>query len=251
MAAGIIDHETGTRDIRRAARPVPVDADHRHAGDGGQRGDGGAAAERLPSKEMFFAETLHVGDRNWWMSYAAVAMGSAWPIRCASSSVFFGTPAQGLPANCTSRRAGCAFRSILRCVGPPGGGRRPRREHPTLRFAPGGGRHLARRAGLHDLAVARLQPAQSLMSVRARGRRAALRRRRAATSTWRWRERVPPPTRLNGAQAYRDDDVAAHPRCRWLLRRVGTRQLQPQLMLRCSCALLILPLLAGARRRGP
>jgi multicomponent K+:H+ antiporter subunit A len=48
MAAGIIDHETGTRDMRRLSACAP-DADHRHAGHGGQRGHGRrAAAQRLP-----------------------------------------------------------------------------------------------------------------------------------------------------------------------------------------------------------
>ena len=49
MAAGIVDHETGTRDMRRLdglCRAMPITGDAR---DGGQRGDGRrAAAERLP-----------------------------------------------------------------------------------------------------------------------------------------------------------------------------------------------------------
>ena len=59
MAAGIIDHETGTRDIRRLQRPVPLHADHRDAGAWSPR----AAMAGVPllngflSKEMFFAET--------------------------------------------------------------------------------------------------------------------------------------------------------------------------------------------------
>ena len=61
MAAGIIDHETGTRDMRQAERAVPLHADHRDAGHGGQRGDGGrAAAQRLPVE----GDVLRRGDRD-------------------------------------------------------------------------------------------------------------------------------------------------------------------------------------------
>ncbi len=49
MATGIIDHETGTRDIRRLSGLLPVHADHGDARHGGRGGDGGrAAAQRLP-----------------------------------------------------------------------------------------------------------------------------------------------------------------------------------------------------------
>ena len=49
MAAGIVDHETGTRDMRRLGGLRHAHADHRHARDRRLGGDGrGAAAERLP-----------------------------------------------------------------------------------------------------------------------------------------------------------------------------------------------------------
>jgi multicomponent K+:H+ antiporter subunit A len=48
MTAGIIDHEAGSRDMRRSGRVIPVPADDRDAGDGGGRRHGGcAAAERF------------------------------------------------------------------------------------------------------------------------------------------------------------------------------------------------------------
>src|SRR5690606_24839655 len=93
MAAGIIDHETGTRDLRvlrclRHTLPIPATLSIVAS----------AAIAGVPllngflSKEMFFAETLNVGgDRNWWMSYAAVAMGMfsvAYSLRFIS--IFFG-----------------------------------------------------------------------------------------------------------------------------------------------------------------
>ena len=57
MSVGIIDHETGTRDMRRLDGHVPLHADHRHAGHRGLR----LAMAGVPllngflSKEMFFA----------------------------------------------------------------------------------------------------------------------------------------------------------------------------------------------------
>lgn len=77
MAAGIIDHETGTRDMRKLSgigRYLPYTATLAIVA--------GAAMAGVPllngflSKEMFFAEALSVGsDNNAWMSLAAVFMG--------------------------------------------------------------------------------------------------------------------------------------------------------------------------------
>lgn len=77
MAVGIIDHETGTRDLRKLSgigRYLPYTAALAIVA--------GAAMAGVPllngflSKEMFFAEALTVGsDGNSWMSVAAVLMG--------------------------------------------------------------------------------------------------------------------------------------------------------------------------------
>lgn len=77
MAVGIIDHETGTRDLRVLSgigRYLPYTAALAIVA--------GAAMAGVPllngflSKEMFFAETLSVGsDQNMWLSIAAVLMG--------------------------------------------------------------------------------------------------------------------------------------------------------------------------------
>ena len=101
MAAGIIDHETGTRDLRvlRGLRhKLPITATLAIVASAAMAGV--PLLNGFLSKEMFFAETLNVGgDRNWWMSYAAVAMGMfsvAYSLRF-TVDVFFGPPATDLP----------------------------------------------------------------------------------------------------------------------------------------------------------
>src|SRR5690554_3450444 len=100
MAAGIIDHESGTRDMRllrglRHMMPITVTLAIVAT----------AAMAGVPflngflSKEMFFAETLLVGSSsNYWMSFAALTMGIfsvAYSLRFIY--VFFGRPATDLP----------------------------------------------------------------------------------------------------------------------------------------------------------
>ncbi|WP_076593158.1 monovalent cation/H+ antiporter subunit A [Herminiimonas arsenitoxidans] len=100
MAAGIIDHETGTRDMRvlRGLRhAIPITATLAIVASASMAGV--PLLNGFLSKEMFFAETLHVGGtENWWMSYAAVAMGIfsvAYSLRFIS--VFFGQLPKDLP----------------------------------------------------------------------------------------------------------------------------------------------------------
>ena len=90
MAVGIIDHETGTRDIRRLSGLRSMMPHHRHAGHGGQcRHHGGVPLlNGFLSKEMFFAEAVLVdatpgcsGCCPWPPRWRAC---SAWPIHCAS-----------------------------------------------------------------------------------------------------------------------------------------------------------------------
>ena len=77
MAAGIIDHESGTRDMRLLRglyKAVPFTAMLAIVASASMAGV--PLLNGFLSKEMFFAETVHVGGtENWWMSYAAVAMG--------------------------------------------------------------------------------------------------------------------------------------------------------------------------------
>ena len=77
MAAGIIDHETGTRDMRHLRGlygALPYTATLAIVASAAMAGV--PLLNGFISKEMFFAEALAVGSaRNLWMSIAAVLMG--------------------------------------------------------------------------------------------------------------------------------------------------------------------------------
>ncbi len=100
MAAGIIDHESETRDIRILSglyRMIPVTATLAIVASASMAGV--PLLNGFLSKEMFFAETAHVGGSDsWWMSWAALALGVfsvAYSLRFIS--VFFGPKAENLP----------------------------------------------------------------------------------------------------------------------------------------------------------
>ena len=120
MAAGIVDHETGTRDLGRLSG-LYNHADHGHAGHGGGRVHGGVPLlNGFISKEMFFAETTFVSG-DWTtrvgLPLAATVAGAfsvAYSLRFILQ-VFFGPPATDLPRARTSRRAGCCFPARCWC----------------------------------------------------------------------------------------------------------------------------------------
>lgn len=103
MAAGIIDHETGTRDLRRLSglwRVMPITATLAMVA--------AAAMAGVPllngflSKEMFFAETIEIHDNSFvdqalpYMVTVASMFTVAYSLRFIRE-VFFGPPPQGLP----------------------------------------------------------------------------------------------------------------------------------------------------------
>jgi multicomponent K+:H+ antiporter subunit A len=102
MAAGIVDHETGTRDMRRLsglARFMPWTAALATIAAGAMAGV--PLLNGFLSKEMYFAETLQVewlGAQYWILPVAATFAGIftvAYSTRFVHD-VFFGAPPQGL-----------------------------------------------------------------------------------------------------------------------------------------------------------
>ena len=100
MAVGIIDHESGTRDMRKLSglyKMIPHTATLAIVASAAMAGV--PFLNGFLSKEMFFAEALLVGSNsNWWMPLAAVTMGVfsvTYSLRFIN--VFFGKPATNLP----------------------------------------------------------------------------------------------------------------------------------------------------------
>ena len=104
MAAGIIDHESGTRDIRRLSglyRFMPITATLAMVA--------AAAMAGVPllngflSKEMFFSESLRVEGPVPWINSALPIIATVWGVFSVAYSlrfihgVFFGPPPDGLP----------------------------------------------------------------------------------------------------------------------------------------------------------
>jgi multicomponent K+:H+ antiporter subunit A len=101
MSAGIIDHETGTRDMRRLsglARYMPVTAALAIVA--------AAAMAGVPllngfiSKEMFFAETFALPPPWSWLMPMAATLGGLFSVAYSARfvhDVFFGGPARDLP----------------------------------------------------------------------------------------------------------------------------------------------------------
>jgi multicomponent K+:H+ antiporter subunit A len=102
MAAGIVDHESGTRDIRRLSGlrfMMPITATLACVASAAMAGV--PLLNGFISKEMFFAETVYLdaapGSRlccRWLRPWRAC---SAWPIRCALRSMSSLAPANDLP----------------------------------------------------------------------------------------------------------------------------------------------------------
>ena len=103
MAAGIIDHETGTRDMRRLSgllRYLPITG--RLAMVASAAMAGVPLLNGFLSKEMFFAEAVETHANSWldtalpYLAVAASAFSVAYSLRFIHS-VFFGPPPHDLP----------------------------------------------------------------------------------------------------------------------------------------------------------
>ena len=103
MAAGIVDHETGTRDLRRLrglSRTMPITATLAIVATAAMAGV--PLLNGFLSKEMFFAETIFAGEAPWLrIGMPAVAtlaslFSVAYSVRLAHRT-FFGPPSEKLP----------------------------------------------------------------------------------------------------------------------------------------------------------
>jgi multicomponent K+:H+ antiporter subunit A len=103
MAAGIVEHETGTRDMQRLSglrRAMPITAVVTTVAAGAMAGV--PLLNGFLSKEMFFAESIVVGTING-LEFTLPAVATIWGVFSVAYSarlihhVFFGPPAKDLP----------------------------------------------------------------------------------------------------------------------------------------------------------
>ena len=244
MAVGIIDHETGTRDmrlLRGLGRAMPYTAALAIVASAAMAGV--PLLNGFLSKEMFFAETMQVGGtEDWSMSYAAVAMGVfsvAYSLRFIS--VFFGRLSDDLPHTPHEPPRWMRFPVeclVVLCIAV---GVMPERAVGEV-LAVGARAVLGTSLPEYNLAIWHGFNLPLLMSVAALlgGLLFYVLLRRYFDLAE--RERVPVLYRLNGAQAYENSLLALYQGAAWLLRWTGTRRLQLQLLV-LMAAMVAVPLL--------
>ncbi|WP_338758982.1 monovalent cation/H+ antiporter subunit A [Massilia sp. METH4] len=244
MAVGIVDHETGTRDMRRLRglrRAMPHTAALAVVASAAMAGV--PLMNGFLSKEMFFSATMIVGGSdNWWMSYAAVATGLfsvVYSLRFIS--VFFGPLARDLPEDphepARWMRAPIEL-LVLLCIAI---GVMPERIVGHVLA-------LAARSVLgptvpdYDLAVWHGFNLPVMMSIVAliggTGVYLLMRKRFGLAE----RDRVPVLHRVKGAQMYENVMTRLFEGANWLVRLAGTRRLQPHLLVMLA-AFVAVPLL--------
>ncbi|WP_420474723.1 monovalent cation/H+ antiporter subunit A [Noviherbaspirillum sp. ST9] len=244
MAAGIIDHESGTRDMRLLRglfRHLPYTGTLAIVASGAMAGV--PLLNGFLSKEMFFSETALVGgDEDWSLSVAAVAMGVfsvAYSLRFIS--VFFGRPVMPLPKVPHEPPRWMRFPVellVLLCVlvgvapGPI--------VEPFLRMGVASvlGAHLPAFSlqVWHGFNIALLK---SVIALVGGVLFYIVLRQRFALAT---RSDAPVLERFSGAQAYETTILRVGTAASWVMKWFGTRRLQPQLLL-MMVTLVVLPLL--------
>ncbi len=246
MAAGILDHETGTRDMRTLRglyHVLPITATLAIVASASMAGV--PLLNGFLSKEMFFAETLLIGgSENWWLSIAAVTAGLfsvTYSLRFIS--VFFGKFAPNLPNEPHEPPRWMRFPVeflVLLCllVGiVPGVAIGPLLHNAASSV-------LGSRTPDYSLAVWHGFNLPLLMSTVALLGGILLywllrRYFRLAES-----DRVPLLHRINGARVYDGGMLRIPLLADWLVQRLGTVRLQPQLLL-IVAALIAVPLMLG------
>ncbi|RBA24929.1 monovalent cation/H+ antiporter subunit A [Herminiimonas fonticola] len=244
MAAGIIDHETGTRDMRilRGLRhALPITATLAIVASAAMAGV--PLLNGFLSKEMFFAETALVGGtESWWMSYAALAMGIfsvTYSLRFIS--VFFGKLSADLPKTAHEPPRWMRFPVeclVLLCliVGvAPALSIKPFLDSAVLSV-------LGERAPVYDLAMWHGFNLPLAMSFAALAGGVLLYVILRKYFTLQSRDRVPVFHGLSGAQAYESTMLRLASGSAFLVKWLGTRRLQPQLFL-IIVAMIAVPLL--------
>ncbi|MBD8657334.1 monovalent cation/H+ antiporter subunit A [Oxalobacteraceae sp. CFBP 13730] len=244
MAVGIIDHETGTRDmrvLRGLRRAMPVTAALAIVASASMAGV--PLMNGFLSKEMFFAETAHVGGtEDWSMSYAAVAMGIfsvAYSLRFIS--VFFGQLAKDLPKEPHEPVRWMRFPVeclVVLCIAV---GVMPERVVGDI-LAVASSSVLGAAMPAYDLAIWHGFNLALGMSGAALVLGALLYWVLLRRHDLRERTRVPVLHRLKGAQAYESTMLALSLGATWIIRLTGTRRLQPQLLVLMSF-MIVVPLL--------
>lgn len=244
MAVGIVDHETGTRDmrlLRGLRRAMPYTAALAIVASAAMAGV--PLLNGFLSKEMFFAETTHVGGtEDWSMSYAAVAMGIfsvAYSLRFIS--VFFGPLAEDLPHRPHEPPRWMRFPVeclVVLCIAV---GIMPERVVGAV-LAVAAHSVLGQNMPEYDLGIwhgFNLPLAMSVVALLGGLVFYIVLRRRFALAE---RDRVPVLHRFKGAQAYENTLLALYGASERLLRWTGTRRLQPQLLV-LMVAMVAVPLL--------
>ncbi|MFD2364922.1 monovalent cation/H+ antiporter subunit A [Pseudoduganella sp. GCM10020061] len=244
MAVGIIDHESGTRDMRvlRGLREsMPRTAALAIVASAAMAGV--PLLNGFLSKEMFFAEAADAGGPDdWRLATAAVLMGIfsvAYSLRFIS--VFFGRLATGLPKHPHEPPRWMRFPVeclVLLCIAV---GVMPQRTVGDVL-------QVAAHAVLgpatpdYDLQLWHgVSPALLMSAIALLGGvlfYIMLRRR----FNLRERDRVPVLYRINGAQIYENSMLGLSLSATWLLRLTATRRLQPQLLV-LAAAMVAVPLL--------
>ena len=244
MAVGIIDHETGTRDmrvLRGLRRAMPVTAALAIVASASMAGV--PLLNGFLSKEMFFAETAHVGgSEDWKMSYAAVAMGIfsvAYSLRFIS--VFFGKLAKDLPQEPHEPVRWMRFPVeclVVLCIAV---GIMPERVVGDI-LAVASSSVLGAAMPAYDLAIWHGFNLALGMSGAALVLGALLYWVLLRRHDLRERTRVPVLHRLKGAQAYENTMLALTLGANWLIHWTATRRLQPQLLVMMTL-MIVVPLL--------
>ncbi|MGV3741152.1 MAG: monovalent cation/H+ antiporter subunit A [Burkholderiaceae bacterium] len=247
MAAGIIDHETGTRDMRRLRglyKKMPYTGTLAIVASGAMAGV--PLLNGFLSKEMFFTETALVGgSEDWSMSIAAVALGIfsvAYSLRFIS--VFFGKLPADLPKEPHEPPHWMRFPIeilVLLCliVGIfPAASVGPRLDMAVRSV-------LGSQLPEYSLAIWHGFNLPLVLSMAALGCGILfyiLLRKYYALAA---RDKTPVLNRFNGGQAYENVMTRIRLASSWMVRHMGTARLQPQLLV-MMLAFVCLPLfLAG------